>query len=62
MDSAYWDSGAVVLVTCQRACVNQKWLMGWLYCCFQICDVHIDIGATLNTYYSACVLFVDVSD
>ena len=24
------------------------------------CDVHIDVGVTLNLLYSGCVLFVDV--
>ena len=33
--------------TCQCACVNQKRPMGLLYQLL-FCDVHIDIGATLN--------------
>ena len=43
--------------TCQRACVNQKWLMSLLYCCFV---TFISTKTQHWTYYIACVLFVDV--
>ena len=43
--------------TCQRTCVNQKWLMSLLYWCFV---TFISTKAQHWTYYSACMLFVDV--
>ena len=42
------------LATCQRSiCVNQKRLMGWLYSVL-FCDVHIDMGVTLNCLHVIC--------
>ena len=43
--------------TCQRACVNQKQPMSLLYCCFVM---FISTKARHWTYYSACLLFVDI--
>ena len=45
------------LPTFQRGWVNQKWPMSLLYCCFV---TFISTKAPHWTYYSACVLFVNV--
>ena len=37
------------LAVCQHSCVNRKWPMGWLYCCFVTF-----IGATLNLLQCLC--------
>ena len=47
----------VIGVSLSKPHINKKQLMGWLYCCFVM---FISTQVWHWTYYSACVLFVDV--